>query len=116
MKNVDLWTRDTDRAILAGLGALGIWVVAAVIGGWILSSVHDDLLWIAATIAGALFVFVWGGYNIVRPTRYSSSWKNAQYIAIPIMWGLLLAALTTCFQHMYVAPPEFQWMRHSFTH
>lgn len=102
MKNVELWPRSTDRKILAVTCIPGVVAFAALIGMWIpILGPAEDLQWVNGLAAGALLAFVWGVFRIVRPVRYRRKWVVAEFVAVPIIWVLLVIALALGFDHVH---------------
>ena len=110
MKNVELWPRDTDRKILVAASTLSVVAFAALVGAWLPTPqavVHLDGL--SSLITAALLVFVWGAFRSVRPVRYTQTWIVAEFVAVPVIWTLLVVALALWFHHLSGVLEEIEY-------
>jgi hypothetical protein len=44
----------------------------------------------AAFVTFGLLLAAWGGFRSVRPIRFNYRWKIAEYVAVPLIWMLLV--------------------------
>ena len=98
MKNVELWSRQTDRKILIACGSLCLVVVAGLVLPDPVPVASSGLF--GVVIATGLMVFVWGGFHVVCPARWSRHWTVAKFIAVPLGWLLLVVAAGLWFSHL----------------
>jgi len=61
----------------------------------------DTFQLLEGLISAMLLVFVWGGFRVVRPR-----WTVAEAIVVPMVWGLLVAALGFWFSYLQAPPDE----------
>ena len=66
----------------------------------------DTFQLLEGLISAMLLVFVWGGFRVVRPRWYSQRWTVAEAIVVPVVWGLLVAALGFWFYYLQAPPDE----------
>jgi len=113
MKNIQLWSRVTDRKILVAIGFLCCLAFAAVIGATLPTPAESDAIrFVDAFISTMLLVLVWGGFRLVRPARYRQPWVLAEVIAVPVIWTLLVIALAFWFGQLHdELYPEFESIR-----
>lgn len=101
MKKIVFWPRAVDWKILSGVGCLAVaGLVGAVLPG---PSPFDDNSFLMGCVAAFLLVSVWSCFRLVRPTLYSRKWVSAEFIAVPVVWILLVAALGLWFWHLRVS-------------
>jgi hypothetical protein len=103
MKDTLLWSRETDRRILAAIGY--VWSVAfAGFIGWLLPVpiASEGVALVDGLIAAMLLVLIWGVFHLVQPCRPSRRWLVADLIAIPAIWILLIAVLALWFNRLHM--------------
>jgi hypothetical protein len=101
MKNIQVWSRDTDRKILTAAGAVGSLGLAAFIGSVLQPPTPSDHMPLFdGLLTSMLLVLVWSVFQLVRPGQYSHKWAVAQVIVIPVVWGLLVGALAVWFSEL----------------
>ncbi len=97
MNNIQSWSRDVGRKI----GCVGILILAGFVGFLLPVPLGS---WESATVDAfvtmALLVFAWGAFHLVRPIRYNRKWQVAGYVAIPLVWICLVAALGCWLHHI----------------
>ena len=101
MKNIELWSRATDRKILIGLG-LAFCLGVAAFAGWLLPEPVQvgNIQLLGAFITVMLLVFVWAGFRLLRPLWYRRGWVIAEIITVPLTWALLVVLLGLWFAHL----------------
>src|SRR5438477_336503 len=99
MKNIELWSRQTDWNILIAGGSL---LLAAVTGLALPTPAPLDHIEIFdAFITTLLIILVWAAFHLVRPAGWSPKWSVAEFIAVPAVWLLLVVALAVWFYHLH---------------
>lgn len=59
---------------------------------------HARLFDVALSLA--LAVFVWCGFRLIEPARYSLKWAIAELIIVPVVWFLLILVFAHWFNQM----------------
>jgi ABC-type transport system involved in cytochrome c biogenesis permease subunit len=94
MKNVLIWSRATDRRILVAAGGGCLVALAGGIGAALPAPVpYDSTQLVQGIIAAALLVFIWGTFRLARPRLHSQRWVVAEWVVVPVAWGLLVTVL-----------------------
>ena len=107
MNNIILWSRGTDRKILATLGVICGLLFAAFVGSIIPSpGPSESFAFVNAAITTSLLLFIWLGFRLLRPIRYDRRWLIGEFIAVPLLWLLLVVALAIWFHHLHGASDE----------
>ena len=100
MHNVLIWPRAIDRKIAVAILALAF---ASCIGALLPTpDPGDGFTLINAFLCGALLFVVWSGFRLVRPVNYSAVWREAELIAVPVIWGLLVLVFAIWFAHQQI--------------
>ena len=101
MKNILIWSRATDRNIGIATSAICALALAALIGFALPAPGPCDAIpLLDGFIAAMLLLFIWGSFHMARPSRYSQGWAVAEVFVIPLVWGLLVAALGFWLHHL----------------
>ena len=98
MKNLQLWSRSTDRKILTFFCSVCALAFASFVGYAYPTSELENLHVINAFITGISLIFVWGVSGLLRPAHASQTWKTAEAFAVPLIW-MLLAVLFLLWLH-----------------
>ncbi len=102
MKNIRFILKQDDYDILNYGTLVGFFVIAGVIGGFLLPrcmpyGVFDfgnaPLINTGISIASALFA--WSAFCFIRPACYDRHWQIAEFMLVPAFWFLLTLALDT---------------------
>ena len=102
MKTIIIWSRATDRKILAVFAFLCCILFAAAIGTVIPAPVDSkDIVLLDGFISSMLLALVWAIFRLVRPVRLTQGWVIAEFIAVPVIWACLVTALGIWFSHIH---------------
>src|SRR5690349_767567 len=94
MRNVVIWSRAIDRQILLGIGCVCLLALASSVGLLLPTPEPSEfVIFINAFVTAALLLFVWGGFRLIRPSRYSQNWDTAEPVAVAVAWLVLVAVL-----------------------
>ena len=102
-----IWSRALDRKIAVGLGYL----LAAALASGIGTLLPNPALGVGFTLinsflTGALLIVVWSAFRLVRPLNYSRAWRDAEVIAVPLLWGFLVLVFALWSAHQHAALDE----------
>jgi len=101
MNTLELWTRNTDRKILAGITGPGCVAAAAAFG--LMLPIPLSCRWLSpvgALLGAALLVFFWSTFQLIRPVRQTRSWAIAELVAVPLAWLLMMVVLGLWFHQV----------------
>lgn len=90
MKNLEIWSRDTDLKILIIVRWMCVLGLAASVGLLYPTEPLYSLPPINALVSGLILILVWGVFHLVRPSRAGQIWLVMERVAIPTVWMLLL--------------------------
>ena len=90
------------------MNVIALWsaclALAAAVGVVIPTPVEGDYVrLIDAFITTMLLIAVWAGFRLVRPVRFARVWVAAEFIAVPVLWTVLVVALSLWFQYLHNA-------------
>jgi hypothetical protein len=104
MKSTQFYSRETVQRILIALACLGVSVFA----GCLLPTPFEDshARVFDAALSVALAVFVWCGFHLFEPRRFSRKWAIAELTVIPVIWLMLMLAFAVWFYHLEQARDE----------
>jgi len=104
MKNIQIFSRETDRKALFILFGLGVPALAGSLLPTPFEDSHARLF--DAVLSVALAIFVWSGFRLFEPKRYSHKWAIAERTVVPVLWLLLMLAFAVWFYHLDQAKYE----------
>src|ERR1041384_2137708 len=98
MRDIEIWSRNTDWKILITVG----WLLLAIVAGFIVPAPAplDHIQPLVALMTMFLMIFVWALFRLVQPARWSRKWSVAELIVVPAAWLLLVVALAFWFSHL----------------
>ena len=96
MRATQVWSRETDRKILVGLGCLAL--ASGV--GFLLPEPVEGLRLLNVFIASVVLVFVWGVFRILQPMQYGRVWLKGELFAVLSTWIVLMIAVGIWFAHL----------------
>jgi hypothetical protein len=96
MKNVEIWSRATDRNILTGLRWVGVLLLAAMVGYAYPTEPIYNLAPVDALITSLLLILVWGCFHVLQPSRPGPTWRILEGVGVPAVWMLLVAIFLLC--------------------
>ena len=104
MKDIQIFSRETDRKVLLVLFGLGVPALA----GCLLPTPFEDshVRLFDAVLSAALALLVWSGFRLLEPRRYSHKWEIAERTVVPVVWLLLILAFAVWFYHLEQAECE----------
>ena len=104
MKSTYLYSREIIQKILIALVCLGVSALA----GCLLPMPFEDsyVRVLDAALSVALVIFVWCGFHLFEPRRFSRKWAIAKLTVVPILWLLLMIVFAVWFYNLEQAGYE----------
>ena len=104
MKSIHFYSRETGQKALLVLVCLGV----AALAGCLIPTPFDDsdARLFDAALSVALAVFVWCGFHLIEPRRFSRKWAIAEVAIVPVAWLLLIILFAVWFHHLEQARDE----------
>ena len=104
MKSTHLYSRETVQKILIALVCVGVSALAGCLLPTPFEDSHERVF--DAALSVALAVFVWCGFHLFEPRRFSRKWAIAELTVVPVIWLLLMLMFAVWFYHLEQARDE----------